>query len=194
MYDPLIRRPTERLRHAAVRCLSLRQGQRVLDLGCGTGLSFPLLCEAVGETGKVYGVEVSPDMLRIARRRVEREGLRTVVLLQTSAEDFQLEEPLDALLCFYTHDIMLSPTALPRAMRWLKPGARIATAGGKLAGGPIGWFINPLTILYSLPFITTLDPSREPFAVLRHLVSDLRVEERMLRSQYLAWGTRPAAG
>lgn len=190
-YDWLIRRPTQRLRREAVAHLALQKGECILDLGCGTGLSLPFLCEAVGETGKVYGVEVSPEMLQIARRRVEQEGLRNVMLLKASAESFQLEDPVDALLCFYTHDIMLSPTALPRAMRWLKPGARIVAAGGKLARGPIGGLINPLTILYSLPFITTLDLSREPFAGLRDLLPDLRVEDRMLGSQYLAWGRRP---
>lgn len=50
-----------------------------------------------------------------------------------------------------------------------------------------------ITVLYALPAVTALDPERayEPFAVLRSLLTDLTVEERLLGSQYLARGSAP---
>lgn len=192
LYDALVRRPTERLRQEAVARLALQPGDRVLDLGCGTGLSFPLLRAVVGGAGIVYGVEISPDMLGRARAKVADAGWTNVLLVEADAESFQLEEPIDGILCFYTHDIMLSPTALPRVIHFLRPGGRIVAAGGKLARGWRGWLINPLTVLYSLPAVTTLDRQRsyEPFALMRSL-PNFTINERLLGSQYLAWGSVP---
>ena len=56
-------------RLAAVELLGLRPGARVLDLGCGTGLSIPLLAAAVGAEGEVVGLDASPQMLVRAARR-----------------------------------------------------------------------------------------------------------------------------
>jgi ubiquinone/menaquinone biosynthesis C-methylase UbiE len=192
-YDWLMARPTETLRCEAIRRLALRVGDRVLDLGCGTGLSLPLLREAVGDTGVVYGIELSPEMLAVARRKTDTAGWRNARLIQANAEEFALDEPVHAVLCFYTHDIMLSLTALPRVVDgYLKPGGRVVAAGGKLVHGWRGWLINPLTITYSLPAVTTLDAkqSYEPYAVMRNLLADFEVADRKLGSQYLAWGAR----
>ena len=131
IYDRLVARPTQALRREAVAKLALRPGDRVLDLGCGTGLSLPLLWDAVGESGVVYGAELSPDMLARARERVDAAARRNVRLLEVNAESLELPEPVDGILCFFTHDILLSPTALPRAVGFLGPGGRVVTAGSE---------------------------------------------------------------
>lgn len=190
-YDPMVAGPTENLRRAAVSRLALRPGDRALDLGCGTGLSLPLLRAAVGDEGGVYGVELSPDMLARARRRVEEAGWRNVRLYEANAETFELPEAVQGILCFYTHDILLSPIALPRAVGLLVPGGRVVAVGGKLVHGWRG-LINPITVAYSLPAVTSRDVRRSyrPFAVLEEFLRDVHVEERWLGSQYLVWGRR----
>jgi|SRR5215470_263360 len=50
------------VRQKAVELLNLRHGDRVLDLGCGPGGSFPYLVAAVGPSGQVVGVEISPEV------------------------------------------------------------------------------------------------------------------------------------
>ncbi|MEO6827491.1 MAG: methyltransferase domain-containing protein [Microbacteriaceae bacterium] len=78
-------------RVAGVRLLRPRPGDVVLDLGCGTGLNFSLLADAVGPSGLVIGLDRSPGMLAVARRRVAREDLRTVRLLEADAESFDAD-------------------------------------------------------------------------------------------------------
>ena len=60
------------VRQRAVELLNLRPGDRVLDLGCGPGGSFPFLVPAVGSSGKVVGVEISPEVSFNARKRIAR--------------------------------------------------------------------------------------------------------------------------
>lgn len=51
-------------RKQAIRALKLQRGDRVVEIGCGTGLNFPLLLEAVGSGGAVVGVDITPTMWR----------------------------------------------------------------------------------------------------------------------------------
>ena len=191
-YDLFVAGSTEALRRTAVQRLALRPGDRALDLGCGTGLSLPLLREAVGGAGVVYGVEISPDMLVRARARVKAAGWSNVVLIEANAETFELTEPVHAILCFYTHDILLSPIAVPRALEFIVPGGAAVAAGAKLVRGWRGWLINPITVAYSLTAVTTRDARRSyrPFTAIEERLVEFHLEERWLGSQYLAWGKR----
>jgi demethylmenaquinone methyltransferase/2-methoxy-6-polyprenyl-1,4-benzoquinol methylase len=123
--------PTWPIRERAVVSLQLKPGQVVLDVGCGTGLSLPLLREQVGASGRVYGCDQSPDMLRQASQRVSDAAWDNVTLLQVAAQEVELPEPVDALLFHYAHDILRSPLALDRLLSWAKPGAWVAVAGMK---------------------------------------------------------------
>jgi ubiquinone/menaquinone biosynthesis C-methylase UbiE len=123
--------PTWPIRERAVAALRLQPGQRVLDVGCGTGLSLALLRERVGSDGIVFGCDQSPDMLAHARRRVAAAGWTNVRLLEMPAQALALPEPLDALLFHYTHDILRSPAAIERLLALARPGAMVAIAGIK---------------------------------------------------------------
>ncbi len=54
----------------------------MLDVGCGTGLNFPLLQERVGASGTIVGIDRSDEMLARARRRARARGWRNVILIQ----------------------------------------------------------------------------------------------------------------
>ncbi|MBI4997936.1 MAG: methyltransferase domain-containing protein [Rhodocyclales bacterium] len=127
--------PTWSIRERTIDALQLQQGQRVLDVGCGTGLSLPLLRAAVGAAGRVYGCDQSPEMLALARLRVAEHGWDNVQLLETAAQRVALPEPMDALLFHYTHDVLRSPAALARLLGCARPQARVAIAGIKYFRG-----------------------------------------------------------
>lgn len=69
-------------RAAGVRKLNPSQGDVVLEVGFGTGRSILTLADAVGTSGKVYGIDISQGMLDVTRSRVENAGLTDRVVLK----------------------------------------------------------------------------------------------------------------
>ncbi len=123
--------PTSSIRERAIAALNLRPEQAVLDVGCGTGLSLALLRAAVGEQGRVYGFDQSPEMLVQARQRADAAGWKNVELFECPAQELTLPTPVDAILFHYTHDILRSPLALDRLLAVAEHGAMVAIAGVK---------------------------------------------------------------
>src|SRR5437867_4600689 len=72
-YDSTTRR-TEPLRRRTIGHLRLRPGDAVLDVACGTGLSFALIQKEIGASGKLIGIEQCPQMMERARRRANAGG------------------------------------------------------------------------------------------------------------------------
>lgn len=72
-------------RRRLIESLGPRAGDQILDLGCGTGLNFPLLQDRVGPGGMIVGIDRSAQMLAQARRRAQRQGWDNVILLQADA-------------------------------------------------------------------------------------------------------------
>ena len=68
---------------AGLRALGPRQGERIVDLGCGSGASTEALADAVGPEGRVTGIDVSPDLLALARSRLA--GRATIELIEADA-------------------------------------------------------------------------------------------------------------
>jgi arsenite methyltransferase len=141
-YDETAQR-TMALRQRTIALLRLQPGQVVLDVGAGTGLSYELLRNGVGESGRVLAFEQSPEMFQQAQARVARHGWRNVWHANESAETVQLPERADAVLFNYVHDISRTPQAVANIARQLKPGARVALAGMKF----FPWWTGPLNLL-----------------------------------------------
>jgi len=103
----------------------------VLDIGCGTGLCFPLLQERIGPEGRIVGVDPAPDMLGLAAARVADKGWRNVTLIEAAAEDAELPQADHALLCA-VHDVLQSPR---RWKTWLPTSARAGRSPRVAASG-----------------------------------------------------------
>lgn len=131
------------LRRRTIALLHLLPGQTVLDVGAGTGLSYPLLLNGVGASGQVLAFEQSPEMFAFAQQRVLREGWHNVWHVNAAAETVQLPALADAVLFNYTHDICRTPEAVANILRQVKPGARVAMAGIKF----FPWWTGPLNLL-----------------------------------------------
>jgi ubiquinone/menaquinone biosynthesis C-methylase UbiE len=87
----------------------VKPGQRAADVGAGTGFFSLPLCELVGETGKIYAVDLQPGMLRQIERKAARRHLLNLVTCQSDERSFALPERVDFILVFW----MLHEVAKP---------------------------------------------------------------------------------
>lgn len=106
--------------------LALRNGESVLDVGCGTGLLLQMMSGEVGDSGQITGLDLSADMLEIAKQRCGE--LANVRLLQGSADELEFEaDYFDVVACtqtlLYVEQV---EQALREISRVLKPGGRVA--------------------------------------------------------------------
>jgi ubiquinone/menaquinone biosynthesis C-methylase UbiE len=114
-------------RRQAISALGLKPGDTVVDVGCGTGLNFPLLYAAVTSQGRIIGVDLSDEMLAQARQVVEANQWANVELVCADAARFEFPSGVDAVLSTYT--LTLVPdcgVVISNASRALAPGGRIA--------------------------------------------------------------------
>jgi demethylmenaquinone methyltransferase/2-methoxy-6-polyprenyl-1,4-benzoquinol methylase len=59
----------------AITSLCIKKGETVLEIGFGTGKNLKSIAEQVGQKGKVYGIDISPAMLKVTKRKLEKTGL-----------------------------------------------------------------------------------------------------------------------
>lgn len=184
---------TQPLREVAVSRLGLEPGSRVLDIGCGTGASFPFLVQAVGSDGEVVGVDISPDLASIAQKRTDEEGWNNVHVAVGPAQNIALPGTFDGLLLFAAHEVLTSPEALDHVLPHLKKGARIVAFGAKLSDSRRGRLLNPLPLLLTqalLPASSAAVDAR-PWRLLEDRAGELHMEERMAGLLYLVSGSLP---
>jgi trans-aconitate methyltransferase len=177
-------------RRAVVEALPLCRGQVVLDVGCGTGLCHGSLLDKVGPQGRVVGIEESPEMVAVARERIEQEGWRNVTVMQSSAEDAQIALTADAALFCAVHDILQSQDALRNVLSTLRPGAGVAAGGGKWAAP---WMVAvnlPVTMLHA-PYVRSFEGFERPWHHLEQMLVDVHVHELALGSGYVLTGQAP---
>ena len=180
------------IREKTVALLKLRSGDVVLDVASGTGLSFPLLMQAIGTSGHLIAIESSPDMMAVARRRVAEGGWKNVTLIEASADSVEIAIPYDAVLFHFTHDVMQSDVALERIFRNAKASARIAVAGAKLRS----WWLAPVNLWMlwrGRHYLTAFTGLQKPWKRLSCYVPDLSIESRLLGTAYVGSGRYDAA-
>ncbi|NMH97761.1 class I SAM-dependent DNA methyltransferase [Pseudonocardia acidicola] len=186
--------PYESWRRRLVAALPLRRGDTVLDVGCGTGLCFPLLLDEIGAEGTVIGIDDAPAMLAEARAKADAHGWRNITLIEAPAEHAIIPCIADAALFSAVHDVLQSPAALDNVIGHLRPGAWVVGAGGKF---PPAWEV-PLTFVVRAvhaPYIRDFTGFDRPWRLLEEYLDDFHVTEVAFGTGYIAVGrARPVTG
>jgi predicted methyltransferase len=119
-----------------IRAMGLRDGQVVADLGAGTGYFTRRLAKAVAPSGRVYAVDIQPEMIALLKRNVEKAGLANVVPVLGTGDDPRLPAGgIDWILLVDVYHELQQPKAMLARMREaLAPGGRIALVEYRLEG------------------------------------------------------------
>lgn len=145
-YDLIADSSEHAVRERGIRGLGLSEGQRVLQVGYGTGHGLVGLAEAVGKTGQVHGVDVSSGMTAVARARIESAGLRHVTLTVGDARLLCFRSKVfDAVFMSFTLELFGSaiPDVLAKVRRALRDGGRLGVVAMAETGET-----NPMIDLY----------------------------------------------
>ncbi|WP_120005535.1 arsenite methyltransferase [Nesterenkonia muleiensis] len=108
----------------------LQEGERVLDLGSGGGIDVLLSARRVGESGFAYGVDMTDEMLELARKNAVRAGARNVEFLKGAMEDLPLSDgAVDVVISNCVINLSTDkPAVLAEMFRVLAPGGRIGVS------------------------------------------------------------------
>ena len=134
VYDLLSEHSEGPVRRSGLENLDARRGEKVLEIGFGTGHPLVSLAQSVGPTGRVYGLDLSERMLDVTRDNLQKAGLAERVEL-VCGDAIQLPYPsdsLDAIFMSFTLELFDTPEipkVLAECQRILRPGGRIVVVG-----------------------------------------------------------------
>ncbi len=134
VYDVLAEHSEAPVRKAGLEMLNVQTGQHVLEIGFGTGHSLVELVQAVGPTGKAFGIDLSDKMVEISQKLAEKEGMEERIEL-TCGDALYLpyeSESFDCIFMSFTLELFDTPEiplVLAECKRVLKPEGRIVIIG-----------------------------------------------------------------
>ena len=150
-------------RKKAIASLKLSGNSAVLDVACGIGLNFKFIESYLQNGGRLVGVDISSESLKLARKRIAKNKWTNIELVNMSITDYEPDDFYDAVLITFAMDIIPDyRAAIDRVYNLLKPQGRFAMIGMKLNPRMPYRLLNPyINWFYKR---TGIDVNRDIFA------------------------------
>jgi len=125
--------------HEVMEALAVKQGEIIADIGAGSGYFTLRLARHVGDEGRVYAVDVSPDMVRHLNGRIRDLGVLNVSSILAAPDDPLLPQPVDRFLIVDVwHHIEDQAGYLALMKKQLKPGGQVVMIDFQKRDLPVG--------------------------------------------------------
>lgn len=184
-------------RREAVKRLHVKHGDLVVDIGCGTGLNFPWLQEAVGPQGKIIGVDLTDAMLEQARRRVAKAGWKNVELVQADAASYVFPTQVNGVLSTF------ALTFIPEAKLVIQNGCQALALGARWVVLDMAWprmwpwwfhhllFFLRLSRYGITAKVVRQRPWQTVWSAMQQSLVEVERQPLWMGFFYLAWGKQP---
>jgi cyclopropane fatty-acyl-phospholipid synthase-like methyltransferase len=125
--------------HEVMEALAVKEGEVIADIGAGSGYFTLRLARHIGPSGRVYAVDVSPDMVRHLHARVRDAGLLNVSPILSLPDDPLLPQPVDRFVIVDVwHHVEDQAGYLARMKKLLKPGGQVVMIDFHKRDLPVG--------------------------------------------------------
>ena len=187
--------PQRAHRRRAVKALRLRPGDSVVEIGCGTGLNFPLIEQEIGPDGRIIGVDMTDAMLAQAQHRIETNGWSNISLVRADSAEFEFPTGIDSILASYAHSLLPDcGQVVARGAAALPPGGRWVVLDVKVPDDLPRWLarlgIATVGRFTSLEEWIVRRPWEEIRVAMEDTLTDLSWTELFFGIAYLAAGSR----
>jgi len=112
----------------------IKEGMKVMDLGCGMGFFSIGMAKLVGDEGRVFSVDLQAEMLKVAERRAKRAGVADRIFFHRCGPDrLDIDEKVDFILTFWmVHEVKDHTGFFSQLQSNLNGGGKILTAEPKM--------------------------------------------------------------
>ncbi len=172
------------LRKRAIGKLNLKQGYKVLDIACGTGLNFRHIEKVIGKKGEIVAVDYTKEMLKQAEKLVKKNNYHNIKLIKEDAAKIKLPKTyFDAVISTLGFSsIPDHKAALKNAVNSLKKGKKLVMLEGKL------FTFRPLNMLMPiLRWNKSWDKNKDLIKDVKELFpkKKIKIEEYNLGSNFI---------
>lgn len=179
-------------REIAVQLMNLKKGNTVIDLCCGTGLNFPHLYKAVGDEGKIIGIDLSAHMLNEGQKQVNKQGWKNVTLINADAAQFNFPKGINGIISSYAISLIPEYDAIIQAgSKSLTTGGRFIILDFKKPDKWPDWFSKLMVLLFIKPYGGTYEmKDRHAWESLEKYLHLVDFREYYSGSTYVATGEK----